>query len=123
MDKLICVYGTLKYGGHNHHYLKNAKYVGKFITPACYTMYNYGFYPAITLQGETPIHCEVYKITDKESIKAIYRLEGFTGERNSSKNYYDTADIETPFGKAEIFYVKEPRTNTKIKTGIWPLNT
>lgn len=120
IKKLIAVYGTLKKGRGNHYHLRNARFVGKHTTPAKFTMYNLGGFPAITAEGKTPIKCEIYQIEDDNTLESVYRLEGYTGVRDHPENWYDTLSIDTPHGEAEIFYFKKPLKNTTtVPTGEW----
>lgn len=115
----VCVYGSLKKGFHNHPFLKNAKFLGKFITEPIYTMYNLGGYPTVTEGGTTAIHCEVYEVTTEEEIRRLNFLEGFTGIKNHPKNMYERQTIETSYGDAEMYYFTKNPNTLIIKSGIW----
>lgn len=119
MNNLIAVYGTLKKGNHNHYLLNGSKYLGKEVING-FLMYSLGGFPCVVKNNNKSIHCEIYEVDDK-TLSNIYRLEGYSGERNSSENWYDTVDVETKFGLAELFYFKnEPRNNYGIiSDGIW----
>lgn len=110
MEVLLAVYGSLKAGFHNHHYLKNAVFVGEFVTEPEYMMYSFHTFPAVTKGGTCGIHCEVYKISDQKTIDNINILEGFNGVAGDKRNFYDRMQIKTPFGEAFMYYV-----NRKIK--------
>ena len=43
----VFVYGTLKRGGDNHHYLAYQQFLGPARTPAGYTLYSLGDYPGM----------------------------------------------------------------------------
>lgn len=117
---LLAVYGTLKRGFGNHYLLeeKNNKFLGKFVTKPEFTMYSLGGYPTITREGKTSLHVEVYEI-DEQTLRNVYRLEGYSGERNARGNWYDTLDLETPYGKAEMFYFNQTVNKPVIKDGNW----
>lgn len=117
----IAVYGTLKEGHSNHRVIKGAKYLGEFTTKPEYRMYSFGGFPAITLTGDTPIRCEIYDVEDEDMLNGIFNLEGYRGEGND-RNFYDLKIIDTPYGRAGIFYIKDIFKygyKTQIKSGIW----
>lgn len=117
---IIAVYGTLKKGFSNHSFIQGAEYLGSFTTKPEYEMYSFGGFPAITENGKTAITCELYQVTDQNMLNNIFRLEGYYG--SGSDNFYDLKLIETPHGKAGIFYIKDInkyRINKKIKSGVW----
>jgi gamma-glutamylcyclotransferase (GGCT)/AIG2-like uncharacterized protein YtfP len=116
--KLIAVYGTLKAGYHNHSLLKKAEFVGDFVTQPQYTMYSFGGFPAVGTHGNTPITTEIYRVTN-EQLGKVYSLEGYTGNRGDADNWYDTVEIDTPFGNAEMFVMHDQLPNKVITSGIW----
>lgn len=120
MKKLIFVYGTLKKGFGNHRVMGDSKLLGE-VNIKGFRMYSLGGYPALTL-GNNEIKGEVYEVTDENTLKNIYRLEGYSGVRDSSSNWYDTTDVDTKYGKAELFYMKnENEFNNRpvVTDGIW----
>ncbi len=120
MKKLIFCYGTLKRGFSNSHVMGKSKLLGEAKIQG-FTMHSLSGFPALTI-GTGEIHGEVYEVTDEATLKNIYRLEGYSGQRNSRENWYDTADVNTPYGKAELFYMKDKQRyeNYKIiENGIW----
>jgi gamma-glutamylcyclotransferase (GGCT)/AIG2-like uncharacterized protein YtfP len=115
---ILAVYGTLKKGFPNHHFIGNSQYLGEHITPPNYTMYSLGGFPAVCLYGYTPIHTEVYKVTSLYNIENIFMLEGYTPK--GKRNMYELCEIDTPYGKANMFYMKDCNKSYKqIKSGIW----
>lgn len=106
MRKLIAVYGTLKKGFSNHRVMGESKLLGKIRTEPIFTMYSLGGFPALTKDGNTKVSAEVYEVNCENTLNRIYRLEGYTGKRDSPDNWYDTLALDTPFGEAEIFYFK-----------------
>lgn len=121
---LLSVYGTLKKGFSNHRILSdgNAKLLGKLTTEPIFTMYHLGGYPAITKNGNTALQVEIYEV-DESTLRRVYRLENYTGKRDSPSNWYDTLDIDTPWGKAEMFYFKGTPEYSRgiVKSGNWGL--
>ncbi|MGH8474745.1 MAG: gamma-glutamylcyclotransferase family protein [Methylococcales bacterium] len=70
----VAVYGSLKAGRHNDHYLRTATLVARSKTAPEYTMIDVGPYPAIIPAGDTPIEVEVYAV-DSDTLKALDELE------------------------------------------------
>lgn len=116
--KLLCVYGTLKTNQSNHHYLKHSKLLGDHKTSPEFTMYSMGGFPAVCKEGDTSIHCEVYEVNEKD-LPGIYRLEGYTGTKDHPNNWYDCVDVETDYGRAEMFVFKTKPNKSIIKSGVW----
>ena len=48
-------------------------------------------------------------------------MEGYSGVRNHPQNSYDTIDIDTPWGKANMFVMDTERGTEEdiIKNGDW----
>lgn len=118
---LICVYGSLKKGFHNSRLLEQAVFLGKYLTEPSWTLLSLGSFPALIKAGTTSIHTEVYEV-DKETRDRVYLLEGYSGVRDSPNNWYDTTDVITPYGTAEVFYMKNEsqyKNNRIVEDGIW----
>jgi gamma-glutamylcyclotransferase (GGCT)/AIG2-like uncharacterized protein YtfP len=119
---LFAVYGTLKKGLHNDHYMRNAEYLGEIKTKAEFTMRSYGGFPVVSHTGDTAITVEIYRLpAQSQDVNHINGLEGYTGKRGAVLNWYDTIDVETPFGTANMFIQKETKIShlEKIDNGIW----
>lgn len=116
--KLLAVYGTLKRKKGNSYLLNSATYLGTHVTEPKYTMHSMGGFPAVTLEGKTPITIEVYEV-DEQTAQNINMLEGYTGQRNHPRNWYDVTDVETPYGNAEMYYFKQVPNNNIVKDGNW----
>ncbi len=119
MKKLIAVYGTLKEGHHNHRVLGESKLIGKHVTEPKFTMYSNGGFPIVSPYGDTPIVIEVYQVDNPTDLQRVYRLEGYSGTRNSSANWYDTVDVETPYGVAEMFVMDKVQGRPVVASGEW----
>ena len=108
----LFVYGTLKKGFHNNFYLRDARYLGEFTTDPGYSMYSFGNYPAVCETGDTPILGEVYEISE-QLLASTDRLEWYP-------EYYQRVLIETSFGEAWMYVVREQLCTDKIKiSGNW----
>ena len=47
----VAVYGSLKRGFNNHHFLQGARYEGRFTTPRGFALLNLGAYPGMVARG------------------------------------------------------------------------
>lgn len=101
---LVAVYGSLRKTFYNHRLLENkdSKYIGTFQTKPIYTMKSLDSFPALLKKGSTSITLEVYKVSEKVD-KNIETLEGYAGTNNEG-NLYNKEVINTPFGKASIYF-------------------
>ena len=70
----VFVYGTLKRGQRNFHFLRHAEFVAEFTTGRIYSMYQFDDYPAVCLNGRQAIRGEIYQVTDRQ-FKALDDLE------------------------------------------------
>lgn len=109
MEKLLVfVYGTLRKGGSNDHYLNKAVCVEK----KCFTegqLYDTGSgYPALIVEGGKWVTGELYEVTPDE-LTQLDRLEDY--EENGSNNLYDRiiAKIRTSEGEIDalVYIMKE----------------
>lgn len=123
---LYAVYGTLRKGNGNNRLFENefSEYLGTIKTEPKFTMYGKGAgFPYVTEDGTTAITVEVYKVTDDRVANRVNGLEGYTGERNNPRNWYDTVEIQTPWGIANMFTMNGIRdrknSNFIIETGDW----
>lgn len=115
--KLIAVYGSLRKGMGNDHYVKDADYIGEFKTEPVYSLYSLGGYPGLKENGETSVVMEVYAVT-KEQGKDVDRLEGYSPNRPAT--FYDKKPIDTPFGKASVYVYVDPISEDRlVKSGDW----
>lgn len=94
-DIRVLVYGTLRRGEHNHFYLKNQTYLGALQTPAIYTLYDTGPYPAAVANGNTALTAEIYAV-DTSCFAQLDVLEDFP-------HSYTREQVATPFGRAWIY--------------------
>lgn len=62
MATRVFVYGTLRRGEYNHHYLSSATYVGQTRTEPSFTLVDLGGYPGLLLEGSTPVVGELYDV-------------------------------------------------------------
>ncbi len=108
----LFVYGTLKRGFQNAFHLNGANYLGEYTTSAEYSMYDFGGYPAVSLDGDCPIAGEVYGI-NPDLLAVTDRLEWYP-------DYYQRVTIETTYGEAWMYVVESNLCTGKIRIqGTW----
>ena len=108
----VFVYGTLKRGHRNFHFLRHAEFVGEFTTAKIYSMYEFEDYPAVCLQGCHAIAGEVYHVT-RSQFKMLDDLEWYP-------HFYQRIEIQTHFGDAWMYIVKAKLCRGKKQIpGIW----
>lgn len=111
MQHLVFVYGTLREGESNHHYLKSAEFLGHHETDAQFALFDLGPYPALSL-GEKKVVGEIYLI-DEATLQALDQLEDVPVE-------YRRESITTPFGQAWIYlYQDTEQLSEEIASGDW----
>lgn len=74
----VAVYGTLRRGGRNHHFLKHAEFLGRGQSLEAYCMY-IDYLPRLVpfvsrSSAQSPIVVELYRV-DAPTLKALDRLE------------------------------------------------
>jgi len=116
---LLAVYGSLRKGLRNHFYLSKSEFVGQYDTDHSYSLIDLGSFPGLLKEGGTSVRMEVYKI-DKETLKNIDRLEGYTGKKYNS-NLYDRETIKTPFGDAYTYFYNNDSSDAMrlVTSGDW----
>ena len=118
----ICaVYGSLRKPYGNHRVLKDSEFLGTFKTEEKFNLYSLGAFPCITLNGETNITVELYKITDPKIAVGLDCLEGYP----SFYNRKITSIIDNPFPEYDIWIYFIDNENysdrKKIEHGDWNL--
>ena len=96
----VFVYGTLRRRGSHHYLLSRGRYLGQYVTPAVYTMYDLGDYPAVIAGGRHRICGEVYRI----SLHTLARLD----EYEACPDEYYRYLITTPFGPSWMYFWRQP---------------
>ncbi len=111
MQHLVFVYGTLRQGEYNHHYLSTAQFLGLHESDAQYTLYDLGPYPGVS-DGQQSVQGEVYLIDD-DTLAALDKLEDVPVE-------YRRESINTPFGQAWIYiYQDTEKLTEEVGSGDW----
>lgn len=106
---LVFVYGTLRKGGSNDHYLQKAVCVEE----KCFTegqLYDTGWgYPALVIESGKWVTGELYEVTPHE-LKGLDQLEDF--EENRTNNLYNriVATIRTTARETEaLLYIMKKK--------------
>ena len=75
---LVFVYGTLKRGYLNNHWLGDSQFVSEATTKPLYSMYHNGSYPCLVNDKENgkPITGELFEVSDPAILEDLDRLEG-----------------------------------------------
>ena len=118
----IFVYGTLKKGESNHHFLSNAKYICDDVING-YELYDlpYGF-PCI-VKGKGDIYGEVYEVNIVDLFR-VNALEGFREPFECVDNsLYDRDKVNPKISEEPAYvYVMKQVPNCgaiKLKDGMW----
>ncbi|UZE97290.1 gamma-glutamylcyclotransferase family protein [Alkalimarinus alittae] len=111
-DFLVFVYGTLRKGESNDALLQEAESLGFYETESEYTMFDLGYFPAVTPSGKTSISGELYRV-DQQTAKNLDQLEGYP-------SYYDRIQITTPMGDAWIYVIHHLTEDyDEVEKGDW----
>lgn len=109
----VFVYGTLRPGERNHHYLAQATHLGGHITPAMFTLLDTGSYPAALDYGQTAVVGDVFAVDDA-IFAALDALENYPV-------HYTRRQLDTAFGPAWIYLWIATRDPSwpRIEHGDW----
>ncbi|MFG6160283.1 gamma-glutamylcyclotransferase [Halomonas sp. 1390] len=114
---LVAVYGTLKRGLRNHHWLEDAAFLGEDCLTGA-TLYDLGPYPAAKLEASRGIAVEVFRI-DARLLAGLDRLEDYR-VRTPRKGDYDRLIHTTTFGPAWLYLYNRPVAGYPvIREGHW----
>ena len=94
----VFVYGTLKRGQRNAHFMQGAEFLGLHRTEQIYSMYEFEDYPAVCLRGSQAIAGEVYHISDRQF--------GMLDDLEWYPHFYQRIEIPTAWGDAWMYVVK-----------------
>lgn len=109
----IFVYGTLKRGQRNAHYMRGARYIGSHVTEKIYSMYEFGAFPAVCRGGRHAIRGEIYRVSDQHF--------GILDAFESYPEFYQRIEIPTRWGDAWMYIVEYELCRDKRKLlGNWP---
>ena len=109
----VFVYGTLKRGQRNNHFLREAEFIARHTTAAIYSMYDFDDYPAVCIEGRHAVHGELYRVSDHQ-FRLIDDLEWYP-------HFYQRIEIPTDHGDAWMYIVRRKLCRGKrLLRGRWP---
>ena len=113
----VAVYGTLKQGHRNHHWLEGARLLGQDRLTTL-TLYDLGPYPGAKAVPSNGAVVEVYTI-NAEQLAMLDQLEGYAAAA-PSEGLYNRAIFLTRHGEAWCYlYNPEIHKGMKIESGEW----
>lgn len=114
---LVAVYGTLKRGLRNHHWLRGADFLGEdTLTTA--TLYDLGPFPGAKPEPSRGIAVEVFRITARQ-LAGLDRLEDYR-VRSPQQGDFDRVVHATSFGPAWLYlYNHDVAGYPAIREGAW----
>ncbi len=117
----LFVYGTLKRGFSNHHFLKGARYLGPAMTLERYALYSSDYPLVVKEKAFTRIKGELY-LVDHPALKRIDTLEGHPDIYYREKILVEL-DSLTPANsriiEAWIYFYPEPEGEF-LQDGVFP---
>ncbi|BCB61844.1 gamma-glutamylcyclotransferase YtfP [Halomonas sp. A020] len=113
----VAVYGTLKRGHRNHHWLNGADMLGQDCLNEI-TLYDLGPYPGAKLTPSAGVSVEVYAI-DAERLARLDELEDYL-PLAPAEGVYDRTVLATQYGDAWC-YIYNPTVEATqlIESGEW----
>ena len=109
----IFVYGTLKHGGHNHHFMVGQTFMGTAHTVPGYTLYDLGGYPGMVAEPDDldGVGGEVWSVDDS-CLAGLDVLEG------TAEGLYERRSVPLcpPYADHRVeayFYLKSLGERTK----------
>ncbi|WP_404474241.1 gamma-glutamylcyclotransferase [Vreelandella venusta] len=113
----VAVYGTLKHGHRNHHWLNGADMLGQDRLTQI-TLYDLGLYPGAKLMPSTGVVVEIYAI-NAELLARLDELEDYL-HHSPAKGMYDRTLLVTQYGDAWC-YIYNPAVEAApvIRCGEW----
>jgi gamma-glutamylcyclotransferase (GGCT)/AIG2-like uncharacterized protein YtfP len=99
MTDRVFVYGSLRRGQSNAHFLDHARLLGEHTTAPRFSLHKVFGYPAAVPGGSDALRGEVYEI-DMSTLAALDRLEDYP-------DVYQRQRIETAWGDAWIYVMLE----------------
>ena len=113
----VAVYGTLKQGYRNHHWLEGARLLGQDRLTAL-TLYDLDSYPGAKAAPSNGAIVEVYAI-NAQQLALLDQLEGYAAAA-PSEGLYNRAIFPTQYGDAWCYlYNPEVNDQMKMSNGEW----
>ena len=116
----IYVYGTLKRGYGNYERLLEGRstFIGEAISAPEFVMISLGGFPGIVRGGETPIHGEIFEVSD-EVLARLDRLEGHPTWYERQPITVTLTDGTTAEVEGYVLPASYLTRGPHISTGIW----
>ncbi|TFH88225.1 gamma-glutamylcyclotransferase [Billgrantia azerbaijanica] len=119
--RLVAVYGTLKRGLRNHHWLDGAHFLGEDRLTAI-TLYDLGPCPGAKHEPSRGIEVEVFRVNLRQ-MADLDRLEGYHPPAPAHGDY-DRAILTTHYGPAWVYlYNHDIADCPVIRQGGWPIGS
>jgi gamma-glutamylcyclotransferase (GGCT)/AIG2-like uncharacterized protein YtfP len=111
---LIFVYGTLKHGGHNHHFMVGQTFIGNAHTTPGFTLFDLGGYPGLVAEPDdtTGVGGEVWSVDDA-CLAGLDVLEG-TAEGLYGRGPVPLQDPHGGKRTEAYFYLKSLKDRERI---------
>ncbi len=115
--QLLVVYGSLKRGLHNAHWMRGCRFIGEDSLQSI-VLYDLGPYPGARLDASEGVTVEIYTVTE-EQLRHIDVLEDYKAADPAS-GLYDRVLVSTRFGKAWVYiYNRAVDGFPAIRRGGW----
>ncbi|MDP0499981.1 MAG: gamma-glutamylcyclotransferase family protein [Verrucomicrobiota bacterium JB022] len=119
---LVFVYGTLKTGGTNHHYLKGQKLLGEARTEPGYRLYVVADYPGLVADrsDQEGVQGELWAV-DAATLPALDELEGL----DEGLYAREPIQLQAPFDRHEVvtyYYLFPVAGCPTLPDGNWPVH-
>jgi gamma-glutamylcyclotransferase (GGCT)/AIG2-like uncharacterized protein YtfP len=118
----IFVYGTLKRGHGNHHYLAGQKFVGEAVTVPKYRLIDLGSFPGLFCDDPDGLEVrgEVWDV-DETTLARLDQLEGYDPEDYAGSLYWRES-IDVPgFADVQAYFITDAHLGRSRRTGAeWP---
>lgn len=105
MSTLVAVYGTLKRGLSNDHYLQTATYLGNDSLNTI-LLYDLGPYPGAKAEPSAGVDVEIFSVTAQQ-LQALDVLEEYEPEA-PARGLYDRRLFSTCYGAAWVYLYNPP---------------
>lgn len=113
----VAVYGTLKQGQRNHHWLEGATLIGHDRLTAI-TLYDLGPYPGAKLSPSNGTVVEIYAV-NAQQLKRLDQLEDYF-HHAPGEGVYDRVVLATRHGEAWCYlFNADVAEQSKINSGEW----
>ena len=115
--QLLAVYGTLKRGLNNAHWMQGSVYVGTDVMDRI-TLYDLGPYPGARLEPSAGVLVEIYAVTEAQ-LRHVDILEDYQAEA-PQLGMYDRLRLPTRYGDAWVYvYNRAVDPATAFREGSW----